>query len=306
MAESDFVAPIDALSRESAPEEGRADSPARSDPMREDLHRFAEVAAREFNDAAPFGATLSRLVNLYRRSGLGTAEFADHFDAARQRTKERTGAIRLPAAKGTGGTFAGKNKMPYFFALLEDLLGLRSAPDNPVPAASEVPATPADDCLLAGPAPQHRLPIAPSPDRSQVGRSPSTRAPKPAAPAADADDARLIGEVVQEFSRQFASYEAAVALGDWAVARWRGSGLSRGRFLEVAQVAADGLLRDHVVAASAPGFRARLEAALAEPGDRRESTSPRDSSSPSAGQRAAPRGQGGEAARLPLAAGRAG
>jgi hypothetical protein len=292
--------------REFAAKGVRADASACNDPAREALHRFAEVAAREFNDAAPFGATLSRLINLHRRSGLSTAEFADRFDAARQRTKERTGAIRLPAAKGTDGSFAGKNKMPYFFALLEDLLGLRSAPDDPVPGAHEVPTTPADDRLPAVPDTQPRQPIVPSLDRSPVGRSPATRVPESVdAPAGDDDDARLIGEVVREFSRQFASYDAAVALGDWAIARWRGSGLSRGRFLEVAQVAADGLLRDRAAAASAPGFRARLQAALVESGDLRVSL-PRDSSSPRAGQRAAPWGEGSGAARLAPAAGRVG
>ncbi len=104
----------------------RPDAMPVCDPAREELHRFAEVLAREFNDQAPFGITLSRLVNLYHRADLPPEAFADRVDTARQRTKERTATIRRPS-----GEPAKKNKIPYFFALLEELLGMRAPSSAP-------------------------------------------------------------------------------------------------------------------------------------------------------------------------------
>jgi len=238
------------------------------------LHRFAEVAAREFNDQAPFRATLSRLVNLYHRAGLSSQDFAASFDAARQQTKERTMAIRLPAKDIPGGALSRKNKMPYFFALLEDLLGLRAASATvaiaarrAAPESHDPPVTDAPDASV----PRPRLQAVPERELAADGiRSATARSPSASPPAIDAEDARMIGEVVREFSRQFADYAAATALGDWAVTRWRDSGLSRQRFLEVAQVASAGMVRGPSGTASAPLFRSRLAAALNQPvGDER-------------------------------------
>ncbi len=224
-----------------------------SDPTRAALHPFAEVIVREFNDRAPFRATLSRLVNLYHHAGLPMDAFADRFDAARQRTKERTTAIRPPTGEAAADRRTAKNKIPYFFALLEELLGLREG--LALPVAEPVRADPP---VRDTPPP---VPSLPSPDETNaVGCLEDT----PSAVTADAD-ARVIGAVVREFSRQFTDYATAVALGDWAIARWRSSGLSQARFLEVAGAASEELVRARSTVASAPLFRARLVAALGEP-----------------------------------------
>lgn len=237
----------------------RPDAMPVCDPAREELHRFAEVLAREFNDQAPFGATLSRLVNLYHRADLPPEAFADRVDAARQRTKERTATIRRPS----GGP-AKKNKIPYFFALLEELLGMRTP--ALVPGSEPGRGAPPGDALEAV--------IAHEPERhravptSRAGDGPDTRTPALAQPGASPSlavvsaDARVIREVVREFSRQFCEYAAAAALGDWAVALWQRSGVSRQHFLDVAQTVSEGLARDGTGPVTAPLFQSRLADAL--------------------------------------------
>jgi len=223
-----------------------------SDPMRTALHPFAEVIVREFNDRAPFRATLSRLVNLYHHAGLPMDAFADRFDAARQRTKERTMAIRPPTGKVAADGRTAKNKIPYFFALLEELLELRGG--MALPVADPVCADPP---MRDTPPP---VPVLSPPDETNaVGCLEDT----PSAVATDTD-VRVIGAVVREFSRQFTDYATAVALGDWAIARWQNSGLSQARFLEVAGAASEELVRARPTAASAPLFRERLVAALGQ------------------------------------------
>lgn len=238
----------------------------RFDPVREKLHRFAEVVSREFNDEAPFGTTLSRLVNLYRRIDLPMAEFAECFDTARQQTKERTAVIHRPVQEGTDTPHARKNKIPYFFAMLEDLLGLRqrhphaaSGQGHEDPLPQDVPADTGGDAHTRYPGARTGS------ERNQrsVGSPASTnRSVDAIAPAADVEDARMIREVVREFSRQFADAEAAAALGDWAVTLWQDSGLSRRRFLDAAQIASSGMGQDRTFAASGPLFRSRLATML--------------------------------------------
>ncbi len=241
---------------------------AAGDPTRETLHHFAEVVAREFNDRAPFRATLSRLVNLYHRADLPTDAFAERFDAARQRTKERTAAIR-PPLRGAANERAAKNKMPYFFALLEESLGLREEIALPATAA-------AHDAPAVRDIPPAVIPgVPPAGETSEVARPGDTpsrhllpaTAPTDMPPPMADTDAQIIGAVVREFSRQFAEYATAVALADWAVALWRGSGLSRRHFLELAGAASEEMVRETSEAASAPLFRTRLAATLGQSSD---------------------------------------
>ena len=64
-------------------------------------------------------------MNRYRQSGLALEAFVEQLYAARQVTKERTAAIKgRPKADGQG--YAPKNKMAYYFAIVEDLIGLRA------------------------------------------------------------------------------------------------------------------------------------------------------------------------------------
>jgi hypothetical protein len=88
------------------------------DDVRLTLLPYAEDLAREMNDQAPLASTTSRLVNLYRSSGLDMDTFLTRIDQARAITKERTAAIR-----GRAEGFGPKPKTQYFMAVLEDLTG---------------------------------------------------------------------------------------------------------------------------------------------------------------------------------------
>ena len=65
----------------------------------------------------------------------------------------------------------------------------------------------------------------------------------------------MIKGVVSTFSRQFADYSAAEALGEWAVTLWQKSLLSRERFLAAATEASEQLLRDQATSPSVPHFQ---------------------------------------------------
>ena len=88
------------------------------------LQSYVGDFAREFNDQAPIRASTMRAYNLLRRSGLSREEFIGHLYTARAVTKERTGSIRSRAGEDAFGTPI-KAKMAFFFAVLEDVLGLR-------------------------------------------------------------------------------------------------------------------------------------------------------------------------------------
>lgn len=94
-----------------------------NDAAREHLGIFAQDLAREFNDAASLRSSTSRLVNLYYQTDLPMEDFIGHLYAARSVTKERSAAIRT-LADDTAADWK-KNKMSYFFAVLEDRLGIR-------------------------------------------------------------------------------------------------------------------------------------------------------------------------------------
>jgi hypothetical protein len=91
---------------------------AQYDEDRAALLPYAQDLAREMGDQAPLTATTTRMVNLYRASGLDLDTFIDRLLAARTITQERTGSIRT---RSEG--FGPKPKMAYMLAVLEDLLG---------------------------------------------------------------------------------------------------------------------------------------------------------------------------------------
>lgn len=93
------------------------------DPDRDVIVDYLADFSREFSDRAPLKSSTTRAYNLYLQSGLPLETFVDGLYRARSIVKERTAVIRV-TDQATAGAPA-KNKMAYFFAVLEDLLGLR-------------------------------------------------------------------------------------------------------------------------------------------------------------------------------------
>ncbi len=90
-----------------------------------------EEFGNELNDQAEMTASVSQLVNIFRvwheRTGGNRDGFLPLLYEARSRTKERSGSIKL---KEQREGYAAKNRVPYFFATLRDLAGLRESPQE--------------------------------------------------------------------------------------------------------------------------------------------------------------------------------
>jgi DNA-binding PadR family transcriptional regulator len=106
------------------PRRGR---PAGRDEERERLRPFLEDFARELGDEAPLSSTITRALNIFQAAGVPPERWSDLLYQARGLTQERTAQIRKTATTG-GEQLRRKNKMPYFLATLEQLVGLRPEP----------------------------------------------------------------------------------------------------------------------------------------------------------------------------------
>jgi len=91
---------------------------------RQQITAYISDFAREMGDQAPLKSSVTRACNLYTTSGYPFARFIDAMYQARAKTKERTATIRGTASAAE--PFAPKAKMAYYFALLEDELGMRA------------------------------------------------------------------------------------------------------------------------------------------------------------------------------------
>lgn len=94
-------------------------------PERQILLDYVSDVAREFGDEAHPKSSTSRAVNLYNHSGLSLEAFIEVLLEARAVTKEWAGNIRKQRVDEASRGLILKNKMPYFFAVIEDRLGLK-------------------------------------------------------------------------------------------------------------------------------------------------------------------------------------
>lgn len=93
---------------------------------RQVLLEYIQDLAAEFNDQASLKSSTTRAYNLFKRSGLSLNDFLSRLYEARATTKERTSMIRSATKEGNRA-FPTKQKMAYFFACLEERLGLRQS-----------------------------------------------------------------------------------------------------------------------------------------------------------------------------------
>lgn len=99
--------------RGAAPGRGR---PPKAPPYIEAV--MADVAGKLHDEHPP--SSLTRATRLWKASGLAEEAFVQRLYEARSITRQQ-GNVKKPAAGGYGTI----NRMPYFFAVLEDLLGLK-------------------------------------------------------------------------------------------------------------------------------------------------------------------------------------
>jgi DNA-binding PadR family transcriptional regulator len=104
---------------------------------RERLRPFLEDFARELGDEAPLSSTITRALNIFTAAKVPPERWSDLLYQARGLTQEHTAQIRKVATAG-GDQFRRKNKMPYFLATLEQLVGLRPEPTRTVQGGDRV------------------------------------------------------------------------------------------------------------------------------------------------------------------------
>jgi len=80
------------------------------------IETIIETCSRDFWDIEHVSSNITRAYNLWARTDLDEEEFANKIQEARRKTKEQ---ISLSAVRDRS------KKMAYFFAVLEDMLGLR-------------------------------------------------------------------------------------------------------------------------------------------------------------------------------------
>lgn len=100
------------------------------DKDRDALRPIVTDFARELGDEAPLASSLTRVLALYRVSGLHLETFVERLYQARAITQERTASI---TKKRQGdAVFASKNKWPYFMRVLEGLVTVAPSVESEV------------------------------------------------------------------------------------------------------------------------------------------------------------------------------
>lgn len=127
--------PAGEASPHKAPSRRQRDRPDVDPEARERLRAFLADIAVELGDEAPLTSTITRTLNIFAAANIPPERWGDYLYQARGLTQEHTAQIRKTSSNGGAG-IRRKNKMPYFLATLEQLVGLRPDP-NPRAGASE-------------------------------------------------------------------------------------------------------------------------------------------------------------------------
>jgi hypothetical protein len=109
------------------------------DKARMAIFPYVKDIARELHDEASLAATTTRAVRLYRKANVSLEDFQTHLLVARQTTQERSASIKKCRQDGI------KNKVPYWFKMLETSLGLvessQSSHSSSLPYPQPAPLT---------------------------------------------------------------------------------------------------------------------------------------------------------------------
>ena len=101
---------------------------------REQVTAYLADFAVELGDEAPLSSTVSRALKILKAAGVPAERWGDLLYQARALTKEHSAQIRKKPSD-PGRAFPAKVRMPYYLAVLEDLVGLPGDPDERAPTA---------------------------------------------------------------------------------------------------------------------------------------------------------------------------
>jgi hypothetical protein len=101
------------------PTKGR---PPGSGEERDRIAAYLTDFARELNDQAPLASSVTRALRAFQQAKAPRERWGDYLYQARSITQEHSAQIKT---KAQGSGFGPKPKMAYYFAVLEDLLGLK-------------------------------------------------------------------------------------------------------------------------------------------------------------------------------------
>jgi hypothetical protein len=108
-------------------------SPPQDEEARSAIKSYIQDIAQNLHDEAPLTSSATRAYNLYKRAGVHLSWFLNQLYDAEKEANRRSETITKLTARGF------KNRMAYFFAVLEDKLGLRQ------PVATDRGAEPVPD-----------------------------------------------------------------------------------------------------------------------------------------------------------------
>jgi hypothetical protein len=109
------------------PERPRRDRPPGTSEERDRLRAYLTDFMLELHDEASLPASITRAVNLFKQANIPPERWDDFLYQARTITQEHSGSIKKGRSQHDG-SLAVKNKAPYFFAVLQQLVGLRPDP----------------------------------------------------------------------------------------------------------------------------------------------------------------------------------
>ncbi len=109
-----------------APRRGR---PPGSREEREHLAAYLAPWLSQFNDQAPPSSSITRAYNTFKAANVAPGLWGDFLHQAKAILREHQTNVTKQAAKSTN-ILQPKNLTPYYFAVLEDLVGLKVEPEG--------------------------------------------------------------------------------------------------------------------------------------------------------------------------------
>ena len=118
-----------AVASPALPKRGR---PPGSREEREHLAAYLIDWLAQFNDQAPPSSSITRALNTFKAANIAPGLWGGYLHRAKSLLREHQAKVTTRAAN-QGNVLQPKNLTPYYFAILEDLVGLRG---DPAPSAS--------------------------------------------------------------------------------------------------------------------------------------------------------------------------